>query len=74
MAGRHETATNEIYHDDVVVVIRYDGKPVYAVLIMEWRDGIVARETAFFGDPIEPPAWRSPWVEITGTAERRERE
>jgi hypothetical protein len=55
-------------------VIRYDSKPVYTAIIMEWRDGIVARGTAFFGDPFEPPMWRSQWVEVTGTAERRERQ
>ncbi|MFL5254816.1 MAG: nuclear transport factor 2 family protein, partial [Rhodopila sp.] len=32
-------------------VITYDGRPSYTVSIMEFRDGKVARETQYFGDP-----------------------
>lgn len=31
--------------------------------IMEFRDGKVVRETIYVGEPWEPPAWRSQWVE-----------
>jgi hypothetical protein len=44
-------------------VISYDGRPVYTVSIMEFRDGKVTRETQYFADPFEPPAWRAQWVE-----------
>lgn len=44
-------------------VITYDGEPVHTVSIMEFRDGKVARETHYFADPFEPPAWRARWVE-----------
>jgi hypothetical protein len=44
-------------------VIRYDGKPFNVVGIMEFRDYKVVRETIYFGEPWEPPAWRSRWVE-----------
>jgi hypothetical protein len=45
-------------------VISYDGaQAMHAVTIMEFRDGKVARETIYFGDPWEPPAWRAQWVE-----------
>ncbi len=45
-------------------IITYDGgKPTHAVNIMEFRDGKVARETIYFGEPWDPPAWRAPWVE-----------
>ena len=44
-------------------VISYDGRPVYTVSIMEFREGKVARETQYFADPFEPPAWRAQWVE-----------
>jgi SnoaL-like domain len=48
------------------LVITYDGKKqVNAVSIMEFRNGKVARETLYFGDPWEPPAWRAQWVERT---------
>jgi hypothetical protein len=31
--------------------------------IMEFKDNKVAHETLYFGDPFEPPEWRSQWVE-----------
>ena len=47
-------------------IITYDGKKrVNSVSIMEFRGGKVARETLYFGDPWEPPAWRARWVERT---------
>jgi hypothetical protein len=33
--------------------------------IMEFRAGKVARESLYFGDPWEPPAWRAKWVQQT---------
>ena len=49
-------------------VITYDGKPMNTVTIMEFRDGKVAHETIYFGDPWEPPAWRAQWVELIDQA------
>ena len=46
------------------LIITYDGRPVYAITIMKFRDGKIAHETYYFGDPFEPPKWRSQWVEI----------
>ena len=43
--------------------LTYDGRPSYTVSIMEFRDGKVARETQYFGDPFEPGASRAQWVE-----------
>jgi SnoaL-like domain len=43
--------------------ISYDGQPVHVVSIMEFRDGLVARETHYFADPFEAPEWRARWVE-----------
>jgi hypothetical protein len=34
-------------------------RPTHAVNIMEWRDGKVAHETIYFGEPWERPAWRA---------------
>ena len=45
------------------IVITYDGGPVNAVTIMEFRDGRVAHEILYFVYPFEPPEWRSQWVE-----------
>ncbi|MER8649470.1 nuclear transport factor 2 family protein [Mesorhizobium sp. M0586] len=44
-------------------VLTYDGRPSYAVSIMEFLDGKVARETQYFGDPFEPGPSRAEWVE-----------
>jgi hypothetical protein len=45
-------------------IIRYDGRPSHVVGIMEFRDGLVVRETVYVTDPWEPPAWRARWVEL----------
>ena len=45
-------------------VLAYDGKPSYAVSIMEFTEGKVARETQYFSDPFEPGPSRSQWVEL----------
>lgn len=45
-------------------VITYDGATsMNAVTVMEFRDGKVIRETIYFGEPWDPPAWRARWVE-----------
>jgi hypothetical protein len=46
------------------LVINYDGQPSYTVSIMELKDGKVARETQYFGDPFEPGPSRAQWVEL----------
>jgi SnoaL-like domain len=44
-------------------ILAYDGRPSYSVSVMEFRDGRVARETQYFGDPFEPGPSRAQWVE-----------
>jgi ketosteroid isomerase-like protein len=44
-------------------ILTYDGLPSYTVSIMEFRDGKVARETQYFGDPFKPGPSRARWVE-----------
>jgi ketosteroid isomerase-like protein len=44
-------------------VLSYDGRPSFTVSIMEFRDGKIARETQYFGDPFEPGPSRAQWVE-----------
>jgi hypothetical protein len=44
-------------------VLTYDGRPSYTVSIMEFSDGMVARETQYFGDPFEPGPSRAQRVE-----------
>jgi hypothetical protein len=45
-------------------VIDYgDGVPVSAVSIIETKDGKIVRQTDYFANPFDAPAWRSQWVE-----------
>jgi hypothetical protein len=44
-------------------VINYEGRRAHTVSIMESRDGKVSRETQYFADPFDAPAWRAQWVE-----------
>ena len=44
-------------------ILAYDGRPTYAVSVMEFQDGKVVRETQYFADPFEPGPSRTRWVE-----------
>ena len=44
-------------------VINYGDKRAFTVSIMEFSEGKVARETQYFGDRFDAPAWRAQWVE-----------
>jgi hypothetical protein len=44
-------------------VLTYDGIPSYTVSIMEFRDGLVARETQYFADSFAPAPSRAHLVE-----------
>jgi hypothetical protein len=44
-------------------VLTYDGVPSYAVSIMEFVEGRVARETQYFADAFSPGPSRAQWVE-----------
>ena len=44
-------------------VLSYDGKPSYAVSIMEFRDGLVISETQYFADRFDPSPTRAHLVE-----------
>ncbi|WP_181151814.1 MULTISPECIES: nuclear transport factor 2 family protein [unclassified Arthrobacter] len=55
---------------DLVVaeaLLDYDGPTFETVFIFEFRDGKIARETAYWSEGFEPPEWRSRWVEISTT-------
>jgi hypothetical protein len=43
--------------------LTYDGKPSYAVSIMEFQDGLVVHETQYFADGFEPGPSRAHLVE-----------
>jgi hypothetical protein len=44
------------------MIFDYAGDRYYTVLIHEYRDGLVVRETCYYGAPFEAPAWRAQWV------------
>ena len=45
-------------------VVEYtDSKVLHGVSIIEFRDGKMWRETRYWGEPFEAPAWRSAFVE-----------
>jgi hypothetical protein len=41
----------------------YDGRIYHAVVIVEFGDGKIVRETRYYADPFEAPEWRAQWVE-----------
>lgn len=45
------------------LVLSYDGKPSYVVSIMEFREGLVAKETQYFADRFDPAPSRAHLVE-----------
>lgn len=53
---------------DLVVAeatLDYGGNVKYkTVFIFEFRDGKIARETAYWSEPFEAPSWRSKWVKV----------
>lgn len=49
-------------------MLSYDGIPSYAVSIMEFDKGLVARETQYFADPFEPAASRAHLVDPAAPA------
>jgi ketosteroid isomerase-like protein len=41
----------------------YDGRVYHVVMIVEFRDGKILRETRYYADPFDAPEWRDQWVE-----------
>lgn len=40
-----------------------DGEPFQTVFVFELRDGLIAKETAYWSKPFPAPQWRAAWVE-----------
>jgi ketosteroid isomerase-like protein len=61
------TPRRMVSEGDLVVAeasLDYGGpSPYKAVFIFEFRDGKIAKETAYWSEPFEAPDWRSQWVE-----------
>ena len=45
----------------------YSGRIYHVVNIIEFREGKIIRETRYYADPFEAPAWRAQWVEPIGS-------
>lgn len=41
----------------------YGGSKSQAIFLFEFKDGKIAKETAYWSEPFEAPAWRAKWVE-----------
>jgi hypothetical protein len=41
-----------------------DGDPYQCVFLFEMRDGLIAKETAYWSKPFPAPEWRAPWVSL----------
>ena len=63
------TPRRMVSEGDLVVAeasLDYGGpSPYKAVFIFEFRDGKIAKETAYWSEPFPAPDWRSEWVEKT---------
>jgi ketosteroid isomerase-like protein len=50
----------------------YGGEIYLVVVIIEFRDGKIFRETRYYPQPFEAPEWRAQWVERIDNSELRE--
>lgn len=41
----------------------WSGRTYHVANIVEFQDGKILRETRYYADPFEAPAWRAEWVE-----------
>jgi len=54
------------------LILTYDDVPSYVVSIMEFREGLVAHETQYFGDRFDPAPSRAHLVERVGQIDARD--
>jgi hypothetical protein len=46
--------------------LTYGDKPYAGVLIFEFEDGKIVKQTGYWAEPFAAPAWRAAWVEKIG--------
>ena len=61
---RRVTGSGDIWFAESVIHYA-DGTVFHGVSRVEFRDGKMWRETRYYAEPFEPPAWRSGWFERT---------
>ena len=52
----------------IEMLFDYAGDPFHTIVIHEYRDGRVERETCYYAAPFEAPSWRAQWVEPATTS------
>jgi hypothetical protein len=57
---RRLTGAGDVWFGETVIEYS-DGTVAYGVSRIEFRDGKMWRETRYYGEPFEVPAWRSSW-------------
>jgi hypothetical protein len=57
---RRLTGTGEIWTPEVVIQYA-DGTVWHGVGLIEFREGKIWRETRYYAEPFEAPAWRASW-------------
>jgi hypothetical protein len=57
---RRVTGSGDVWFGESVIHYA-DGTVVYGVSRIEFRDGKMWRETRYYGEPFEVPAWRASW-------------
>jgi hypothetical protein len=45
------------------MVFDYDGDRFHVIILHQYRNGLVVRETSYYAAPFQAPAWRARWVE-----------
>lgn len=50
-------------HFTVEAVGDYGGEKVYVTNIIDFKDGKIVKQTDYFANAFEAPAWRSQWIE-----------
>jgi hypothetical protein len=61
---RRVTGSGDIWFAESLIHYA-DGSVFHGVGRVEFRDGKMWRETRYYAEPFEPPAWRSGWFERT---------
>jgi hypothetical protein len=59
---RRLTGSGDVWFGESFIQYR-DGKAAHGVARIEFRDGKIYRETRYYAEPFDPPAWRADWVE-----------
>jgi hypothetical protein len=57
---RRLTGAGDVWFGETVIDYP-DGTVAYGVARVEFRDGKIWKETRYYGEPFEVPAWRADW-------------